>query len=145
MVERFSGTTDRTLTLRVRVKWTQIINGRVERVTYEDSVMLRGTCQAPTPSPTPTSPTVQYEVTGATTTVDVTYENENQDVAQVAGAPVPWTYSFVGATGDFLYVSAQKDGSETGDVTCSIFLNGVLLESNTSTGAYVICTASDTL
>ncbi len=93
----------------------------------------------------PPTHAVTYEVTGATATVDITYENENGDAAQVSDVPVPWTYSLDAVEGTFLYVSAQKDGSEDGNVTCSLYVDGVLREANTSAGAYVICTASDTL
>ena len=88
---------------------------------------------------------VEYQVTGATATVDVTYENQNGDTAQANGVAVPWIYTFTSTEGTFLYVSAQKDGSDTGDVTCSLYVDGVLRESTTSTGAYAICTASDSL
>jgi len=85
---------------------------------------------------------VTYSVSGSTATVDLTYVEF--DLVQVNGVPVPWTYSFDAVEGAFLKVSAKKDGS-SGDVTCSISVDGVLLQSNTSTGAFALCTASETL
>ncbi len=142
MEEFIPGDTTSDLQLTVRVVWRDAATNKIrDRGTFRDSVSLAGDCTAPEPPP---PPVVTYQVTGSTATVDVTYENENGDASQAIGVPVPWTYSFDSEDGAFLYVSAQKDGSD-GAVTCSLYVDGVLREANTSTGAYAICTSSDTL
>jgi Mycobacterium membrane protein len=145
MKESLPGSTSGTIQLAVRVVWRDADTGRIrDRGTFRDSLTLAGDCESPPPPPPPTLPAVRYEVAGSTTSVDVTYNNSNDDVAQANGVPVPWTYTFTATSGFFLYVSAQKDGS-TGAVTCSIYVNNVLREANTSTGPYSICTASGSL
>jgi hypothetical protein len=87
---------------------------------------------------------VKYSVTGSATKVDITYENEDGGTSQVAGASVPWSYSFTGEKGDFVYISAQNQDS-TGTVTVTIYRDGDTFKTSTSSGAYVIATASGTL
>jgi hypothetical protein len=77
---------------------------------------------------------------GSAATVDVTYQDADGDTAQQSGVRVPWSHS-VGRGSDFLYISAQNQGS-SGSVTCSIRNNGRVVKQATSSGAYVICTAS---
>ena len=43
--------------------------------------------------------------------------------------------------GEFVYISAQNS-TDSGDVTCAITVDGELLVTNTSSGAYVIATCS---
>ena len=87
---------------------------------------------------------VEYEVTGSASKVDVTYENEDGGTSQESDVSVPWSYSFKGYSGDFVYISAQNQG-ETGSVTVTIYKNGSVFKTSTSSGAYVIATASGTL
>jgi hypothetical protein len=87
---------------------------------------------------------VKYEVTGTATIVDVTYQNENGDASQLSKRLVPWSTTVTVGSGGFAYVSAQNAG-ESGDVTCTIYVDGTQKESNTSSGAFTICTASGTL
>jgi hypothetical protein len=79
-------------------------------------------------------------VSGTASTVDVTYTTAGGDTAQQGRVRVPWSYR-VGPAFDFLYMSAQNQ-DDHGSVTCSIRNNGKVVKQSTSTGAYVICTAS---
>ena len=86
-----------------------------------------------------------YKVTGTAETASLTYSNRNGDTVQVSSVRVPWTSkAFQAEAGAFLYISAQNNG-ESGNITCSIYLNGEKVRSNTSKGAYTICTASGNL
>lgn len=89
---------------------------------------------------------VRYEVTGTCSTVDVTIENEGGGVSQYADVAVPWRYSFPKAVGPdtFVYVSAQNQ-QQYGSVTATIYVDGRNWRSSTSSGAYVIATASGML
>lgn len=87
---------------------------------------------------------VKYKVTGTAATVDVTYENSSGGVSQESDVEVPWSYSFTGDPGDFVYISAQNQG-QTGTVTVTIYRDGDVFKTSTSEGAYVIATASGTL
>jgi len=86
----------------------------------------------------------EYKVTGSANTVDVTYSNESEGTSQESNVSIPWTYSFEGEEGQFVYISAQNQG-ETGSVTVTIYRNGKKIETSTSNGAYVIATASGSL
>jgi hypothetical protein len=90
------------------------------------------------------APTVTYEVTGSASSVDVTYENEDGGTSQQSGVSVPWSYSFTGHNGDFVYISAQNNGS-SGSVTVTIYKNDSVFKTSTSSGAYVIADAYGTL
>ena len=77
-------------------------------------------------SKNPTSPTifnVEYKVTGTAHKVDVTYANQNEDTAQESNVNVPWSYSFKGNPGNFVYISAQNQDS-TGSVIVTIYKDG---------------------
>ena len=91
-----------------------------------------------------TSIDVEYKVTGTASEVDVTYENEDGGTSQQSNVSVPWSYSFTGDPGDFVYISAQNQG-ESGSVTVTIYTDGDKFKSSTSSGAYVIATASGSL
>lgn len=103
-----------------------------------------GVCGKSSNSPTnnqPTTYTVKYEVTGSATSASLTYQNRDGGTSQESDVYLPWTYSFTAEAGDFLYISAQNNG-EYGSVTTTIYLNGTQVKTSTSTGAYVIATAS---
>lgn len=85
--------------------------------------------------------TVRYRVTGSAPSVSVTYQNANGDSSQLADVPVPWALTVSLNGGAFAYVSAQNQGA-FGNETCEIWVDDVLKESNSSSGAYTICTAS---
>jgi len=90
------------------------------------------------------SPGVEYRVTGTCSRVDVTYQNSDGGTSQVTNKSLPWSYTFTGGTGDFVYVSAQNQ-EKNGSVTCTIYRNGNVFKTSTSSGAYVIATASGSL
>ena len=87
---------------------------------------------------------VRYDVTGtdATHGVDLTIQGEDGMVQQ-NDQPIPWSYDRTAATGDFLYVSAQNKG--TGEITCTITVDGEQVKTSTSTGEFAICQADGTL
>jgi hypothetical protein len=86
---------------------------------------------------------VQYKVTGSASSVDLTFENVNGGISQYSDISLPWAYNFEITKGHntFLYISAQNNG-ETGTVIAEIYLDGNLVKTSTSSGAYVIATAS---
>jgi Mycobacterium membrane protein len=90
------------------------------------------------------SAVVTYVVDGNSNQADITYQNANGDTSQIADAPLPWEEGFAVSTGSFVYVSAQR-GEAPGDITCSIEIDGAVVESNTSSGPFTICTASGTV
>jgi hypothetical protein len=73
--------------------------------------------------------------------------NASEDTEQHSDVPVPYTKTFnvtvSGETYDyfFAYISAQKDGG-SGSVTATIYVDDNIFKTATSTGAYVISTAS---
>ena len=86
---------------------------------------------------------VKYEVTGSASKVFITYQNENGGTSQEE-ASVPWSYSFTAESGDFVYVSAQNQG-DNGSVTVTIYKDGEVFKTSTSSGGYVIATADGRL
>jgi hypothetical protein len=74
----------------------------------------------------------------------ITYQNENDDTSQETDARLPWSTTIRVSEGSFLYVSAQNS-AEFGDMTCTIEVDGSVAETNASSGAFSICTASGTL
>lgn len=103
-------------------------------------VLATASCDNPLDS----SIKVKYKVTGTADTVDVTYENADGGTSQESDVDVPWSYSFTGEPGDFVYISAQNQG-QTGTVTVTIYTDGDVFKTSTSEGAYVIATASGSL
>lgn len=84
----------------------------------------------------------KYTVTGTATTVDITYSNSSSGTSQQSAVANGWTYSWTDKDFErFLYVSAQNQGA-TGDVTVTIFQDDKQIKTSTSSGAYVIATAS---
>ena len=88
---------------------------------------------------------IKYTVTGSCSQVDITMENEDGGVSQYSNRSVPWTYEFPDkiSRDRFLYIAAQNQG-QTGSVTVKIYRDGDVIKSSTSSGAYVIATASGT-
>lgn len=84
---------------------------------------------------------VEYEITGTASTVSVTLNNATGGTEQFSDVYVPHTYTFEKYTDWFLYISAQNQG-DSGSVTVTIYLNGEVVATSTSSGAYVIATAS---
>lgn len=99
----------------------------------------------------PTSPpifgtyTVVYVVSGTgTDRADLTYRDANNGTVQQAGASLPATIQLGNVTaGAFLYISAQNDNN-SGTITATIQASGQAIRSTTSTGAFVIATATTT-
>ncbi len=87
---------------------------------------------------------VEYRVSGDASSVDVTYQNSNNDTSQDTGEALPYSKRVTVAAGDYVYISAQNQRSY-GSVTCEVLVDGVVVESNTSNGGYAICTASGTV
>lgn len=87
---------------------------------------------------------VKYEISGTATTVDITYTNSTGGTSQLSDVSVPWTLTFRRDEGEFVYVSAQNQ-NDTGSVTATIYRDGSTLQTSTSSGAYVIATASGSL
>jgi hypothetical protein len=85
--------------------------------------------------------TVQYKITGTANTVDVTLNNSSGGTEQYSNVSLPKTYSYKYFEDWFLYISAQNQG-QSGTVTTSIYYKDNLFKTSTSSGAYVIATAS---
>lgn len=89
--------------------------------------------------------TVAYRVQLATgCTADVTYEGDGGSTLQQTDVPSGWSYQFQGCQGDFVYVSAQNN-CDHGAVTVYIQYKGNIIKQATSSGAFVIATASGSL
>lgn len=91
---------------------------------------------------------IEYEVTctSVPNTVWITITNEDGGTSQFDVAATPWTYSFEiepPSNGRFsVYLSAQNQ-QDRGIVTSTIYVDGYQFSSSSSsTGAYVIATAS---
>ena len=95
---------------------------------------LGGTCNSP-------SAVVEYRITGTASKVSVTLNNATGGTEQYDNVSVPHTYRYDNFTDWFLYISAQNQG-ESGSVTVTIYLNGEIVNTATSEGAYVIASAS---
>ena len=85
---------------------------------------------------------ITYRVTGSGLgVVDLTYQNANDASEQMNDVAMPWTLKFNARPGQFLYVSAQNQ-KQTGTVICEILLDGVVVKTARSSGAYVIASCS---
>jgi hypothetical protein len=93
----------------------------------------------------PVTYTIKYEVTGTANSVSITMNNAGDNTEQLSNVPVPWEKTFsVELKKDsyyFAYVSAQNNGS-SGSVIARIYKDEKLFKEATSSGAYVIATAS---
>lgn len=91
----------------------------------------------------PQTYSVTYSVTGVnTSSASVTYENSSGGTAQET-ITLPWSKNITGKPGSFLYVSAQNN-KNTGSITASISINSTVFKTTTSSGGFVIATASGT-
>ncbi len=90
------------------------------------------------------SGTVKYEVTCSPSGFDITYENSSGNTEQKDISSGSWSSSFKGYSGDFVYISAQAD-NENATITAKIYYKGDVIETATSSGDYVIATASGSL
>ena len=82
----------------------------------------------------PTSPsiTVKYKVTGTADIVNIDYFDDNGDLAIINNVQVPWELTFSANEGDAVFLSAKRTGT-TGDVTVTIYSDGVDFDHDTST------------
>jgi hypothetical protein len=104
--------------------------------------LVGGTSQTSTDSPKTTSyPTITYEITGTARAVNITLNNPTGGTEQYANVGLPSKFTYDSFSDFFLYISAQNQG-ESGTVTVSIYVNGKLYKTSTSSGAYVIASAS---
>lgn len=87
---------------------------------------------------------VAYRITGSARSVDLTYQNASASSEQARAKPVPWNMTFSAHPGQFLYVSAQNNG-ESGTVKCELLVNGIVVKSAESSGAYTIATCDGRL
>lgn len=99
------------------------------------------TTQPPIQQPAYSGPEVEYEITGSAQSVSVTLENATGGTEQESTVYLPHTYTYDQFPGSFLYISAQNNG-EAGSVTVTIRVNGNVIKTSTSSGAYVIASAS---
>jgi hypothetical protein len=90
------------------------------------------------------SGTVKYEVTCSPSGFDITYENSSGNTEQKTISSGSWTTTFTGNQGDFVYISAQTD-NENANITAKIYYQGDVIEQSSSSGDYVIATASGSL
>lgn len=90
------------------------------------------------------SGTVKYEVTCSPSGFDITYENSSGNTEQKDISSGSWSTTFTGYSGDFVYISAQA-GNENATITTKIYYKGKVIENATSSGDYVIATASGSL
>jgi hypothetical protein len=101
-------------------------------------------CVSTPGTPSTTAPSVIYKIEGTANTVDVTLNNPTGGTEQYSNVAVPVQYSYDSFSDNFVYISAQNNG-ETGTVTVSIYVNNNLFKTSTSSGAYVIATASGSI
>lgn len=107
----------------------------------------------PAPAPAPATPPpateggrgeftykVTYVVKGTAPGAMLTYRNPRGGTEQTS-VRLPWETSFTVKGGEFVYISAQNEGT-TGSITCEILLDGVSRTNATSSGAYVIAECS---
>lgn len=88
----------------------------------------------------PVAPALEYRVTGSR--ASLTYSNCSGGTSQVGAATLPWSFTCTSIpSGQFLYISAQNTG-DSGTVSVAIYKRGVLYRESSSTGAFVIATAS---
>lgn len=85
--------------------------------------------------------TVQYEADGDGRRVSLTYENA-QGGSEQTEYHTPWRKTLTDVpTGQFVYLSAQNQ-TDSGTITCRIYVDGTLWRESESSGAYVIATCS---
>ena len=83
---------------------------------------------------------VTYRVDG-TQRASLTYTNATGGTEQ-HDVKLPWTITFQGRYGEFLYLSAQDNGYN-GAIVVSISVNGRIVEDATSTEQYGIASVSE--
>lgn len=84
---------------------------------------------------------VTYSISGTSSAGLITYATPT-GTEQVTAGP-PWSRDLAFTSGTPLYVSAQN-GGEFGTVTCKIYVDDIVVSSNTSSGAYGIAQCQGT-
>lgn len=84
---------------------------------------------------------VEYKISGTAKSVSVTLSNPTGGTEQYSDVDLPKSYSYRYFSDNFLYISAQNNGS-SGTVKVKCYYKGQLKDSAYSEGAYVIATAS---
>jgi len=108
------------------------------------SILLLGAGLSACKNPLSPNREVTYHVTG-TGRADVTYASSEGSTSQRNNVTLPWNSIMSSAqTGQFAYLSAQKDNSSA-CVTLEIKVDGKKFESSLSCGPFAIATASGTL
>ena len=89
---------------------------------------------------------VEYRVSGSgTSSASLTYNNSDDNTSQISNANLTWSYKFNATNKEFFaYISAQNN-SNGGSITSQIIIDGKVCSSSTSSGGYVIATASGRL
>ena len=88
---------------------------------------------------------VEYVITSKPAAiVNLTYQNASGGTSQESGTRTPWSETMTMQAGGFAYVSAQ--GNEyAAEITCEIWVDGMLGATSTSSGAFVVVTCSGTV
>jgi hypothetical protein len=104
-------------------------------------LLLFVSCKDDTAAPENKAKTVKYTLGGSANDYSITYASQGEGTEQIDPVSNTWTYSFTAQPGDFLYISAQNNKA-SGSVSVYIYVSGKVEKSATSTGEYVIATAS---
>ncbi|BBY18793.1 MmpS family transport accessory protein [Mycolicibacterium litorale] len=84
---------------------------------------------------------VTYEVTGSAGAVEIRYEDSDGALSAPTLVTLPWRRQFtVPLAARFLSLSAGRTGSSSGDVTCRITADGMLIALDGLSGGYTQCT-----
>jgi hypothetical protein len=78
---------------------------------------------------------VTYEVTGDADSVDVTLSNDTGGTEQYNDVPLPFRMDYGGFNERYVYLYAYNEG-DSGTITLSIYVNGNLFKTATSSGPY---------
>jgi len=78
---------------------------------------------------------VTYEVTGDADSVDVTLSNDTGGQEQYNDVPLPFRMDYGGFNERYVYLYAYNNG-DSGTITISIYVNGNLFKTATSSGPY---------
>ena len=96
-----------------------------------------------TKDPLSPSLTVEYKITGTAEAVNIDYLDSNGDLVIINGVEIPWELTFSANSGDQVYLSAKRTGSD-GTVTVTIYSDGNVFDQDTTSDA-TAATAEGTL
>jgi len=82
------------------------------------------------------SDVVMYEVIGSAQMADIQITSPSGSTEEYNDAGLPWRFSYEGFTDGQAYLYAHNN-TEEGSITVNIYVNGKLVRTATSTGAYV--------